>query len=119
MPVGSAQPCERVDEAGEYRQALGPEGGVGGVEAERREQLAMPHRAARAQHFEIALRDPLMGVRVDRVERVHQAIAESISVDIERRMDEMRDVGPVMAVDAVETQCRAEALPLDPQPDLA
>src|SRR5260370_25731946 len=111
MPVWSAQPFELVDEAGDYRQAFGPEGGVGGIEAERGEQLAMPHRAARPQHFEIALGEPLMRVLVDRVERVHQAIAESISVDIERRMDEMRDVGPVMAVEPVETPCPADGLP--------
>src|ERR1700726_3659017 len=34
----SAQPFELVDEAGDYRQTLRPEGRVGGVEAERREQ---------------------------------------------------------------------------------
>ena len=31
---------------------------------------------------------------VDAVERVHQAIAEGVGVDVERRMDEVRDVGP-------------------------
>src|ERR1700746_2094073 len=117
--AGSAQRFELVDEAGDYRQSLGPEGRIGRIETEWREQLAMPHRAARPQHFEVALGEALMRVLVDRVERVHQAIAEGIGVDIERRMDEMRDVGPVMAVDAVETQCRAEALPLNSQPDLA
>src|SRR6516165_7902907 len=110
--ASSTQAFEFVDEAGDYRQTPGPERRVGGVKAKRREQLAMPHRAARAQHSEIALREPLVRVLVDRVERVHQTIAESIGVDIERRVDEMRDVGPVMAVEAVEAQCRAEALAL-------
>src|SRR5438105_13826859 len=102
-----AQLFELVDEAGDYRQAFGPEGGFGGVEAERREQLAVPHRAARPQHFEIARGEALMRVLVDRVERVHQTIAERIGVDVERCVDEMRDVGPVMAIDAVEAQGRA------------
>src|SRR5271155_2619732 len=101
MPAGSAQLFELVDEAGDYRQASGPEGRIGGVEAERREQLAMPHGAARPQHFEIALGEALMRVLVDRVERVHQTIPESIGVDIEGGVNEMRDVGPVIAVDTV------------------
>src|SRR5271169_4016559 len=116
---GSAQPFEFVDVAGDYRHTPGPEGGVGGVEAERREQLAMPHRAARAQHSEIALRETLVRVLVDRVERVHQTIAESIGIDIERRVDEMRDVGPIMAVETVDAQCRTEAFALHVEPDLA
>ncbi len=44
-------------------------------------------------------RSPLL---IDRVERVHQAIAERIGIDIERRMDEMRDVGPERPVVGVE-----------------
>src|SRR5437868_12286369 len=99
---GSAQSFELVDKAADYRQAFGPEGRVGGVEAERREQFAMPHSAARLQHFEIAPGEALVRVLVERIERVHQTIPEGIGVDIERGVDEMRDVGPVMAVDAVE-----------------
>src|SRR5271165_2006495 len=114
----SAELFEFVDEAADYRQALRPEGRVGGVEAERREQLAMPHGAAGAQHFEIALGKTMVRVLVNRIERVHQTIAESIGVDIERRVDEMRDIGPVMAIDAVEAQRRTEALALHREPDL-
>src|SRR5215831_1718060 len=116
---GSGQAFELIDELGDYRQAFGPEGRIGRVKAEGGKQLAMPHRAACAQHFEIALREALMRGLVTRIKRVHQTIAESIGIYIERRVDEMRDVGPVMAVDAVEAQCRAEALALHRQPDLA
>ena len=61
-----------------------------------REQLAVPLCAAGAQHVEIPLREALMRVLVDRIERVHQAIAEGIGVDVERRVDEVPDVGPVV-----------------------
>lgn len=50
----SVELLERGDKAGNYRQAFGPERRVGGGEAKRREQLAMPYRAARLQHREIA-----------------------------------------------------------------
>src|SRR5258705_3024357 len=98
MPVGSGQPFELVDETGDYRQALGPEGRIGGIEAKWGEQLAMAHRAARPQHFEIALREPLVCILVDRVERVYQAVAKRVGVHVKRGVDEIRDVGPVMAI---------------------
>src|SRR5437764_13810480 len=94
----SGELFEFVDEAGDDRQASGPEGGVGRLEAERREQLAMPHRAARPEHFEVALGEPLVRVLVNRVERIHQTIAESIGVDVARGVNEMRDVRPGMPV---------------------
>jgi hypothetical protein len=48
--------------------------------------------AAGGQHREIALGEALVRFLVDRIERVHQAIAERVGVDVERRMDEVRDV---------------------------
>src|SRR5437763_13048872 len=63
----SGELFELVYESGDDRQASGPEGRVGGVEAERREQLAMPHRAARPQHFEVALGETLVRVLVNRI----------------------------------------------------
>ena len=51
----------------------------------------------RAACRDISRQSPVR-VLVDGVERIHQAIAEGIGVDIERRMDEMRDVGPVLAI---------------------
>jgi hypothetical protein len=71
-----------------------PEGGIARVEAEGREQLGMVLGAAGREQVEIALLKALCRVLVDAVERVHQAIAEGVGVDVERRMDEVRDVGP-------------------------
>src|SRR5437763_13556036 len=60
-----------------------------------------------------------MRILVGGVERIHQAVAEGIGIDVERRMDEMRDVGPVVAVGVIETNGRTEALALHLQPDVA
>src|SRR5215469_18391556 len=78
----------------------------------------MAQCAACPQHFEVALGEALMCILINRVKRVHEAISKSIGIDIKRRMDEMWNIGPVMAVDTVEAQCRAEALALHLQPDL-
>ena len=67
--------------------------GIAGVEAEGREQLGMVLRAAGREHRQIALGEALVRALVDAVERIHQAIAERIGVDVERRMDEMADIG--------------------------
>jgi hypothetical protein len=67
------------------------------------EELAMAQRAAGAQQLQIFLGKPLMGILVDRVERVHQTIPEGVGIDIERGVDEMRDIGPVIAIGVVET----------------
>src|SRR5215470_7860750 len=60
-----------------------------------------------------------MGVLVDRVERVHQTVPECVSINVERRMNEMRNISPVIPVRVVETQRRAEALALNLEPNLA
>src|ERR1700739_3781476 len=104
-----AQRLELVDKAGDHRQALVPEGRVGGVEPERREQLLMPLGTAGAQHIEILRGKARLRALIDRVERVHQAIAEGIGVDIERRMDEMWDVGPVPAILILEADRWSQA----------
>src|SRR5712691_1379727 len=98
----STQRFQFVDEAGDDLEAFGPEGWVGGVEVEGGEEFLVAQRAAGAQEGEVAFGKALVGVFIGGVERVHQAIAEGIGVDIERRVDEMRDVGPVVAVGIVE-----------------
>ena len=70
-------------------------------------------------HLEIAGGEALMRVLVDRVERVHEAVPERIGVDVERRMDEVADIRPVVPVLLVEGEGRAEALGLHRHPDLA
>src|SRR5579871_1546469 len=115
----SAQGFELVDEARYHRQALAPEFRIGGVEAEGRQQLLVPSRAAGLEHVEIFLGKAGLRALIDRVERVHEAIAEGIGIDIEGRMDEMRNIGPVAAILILEADCRAEALALDRHPNLA
>ena len=83
------------------------------------QQIAMPQRAAGAQHLEVLVLKSGVALAVDLIERVHQAIAERIGVDVERRVDEVRDVGPEVPVLVVEAEHRAEALALHREPDLA
>lgn len=45
--------------------------------------------AAGLQKLEILLLEALLGIAVDRIERVYQAIAEGVGVDIEGRVDEV------------------------------
>ena len=71
---------------------------------------------AGSQHGEVPLGKTFSGVLVDRVERIHQAVAERIGVHIERRMDEMRDIGPERFVARLELDRRAEAFALHVEP---
>ena len=50
---------EFIDEARNHVEALVPEGRVGGVEAERRQQFLVPLHAARAQHVQEVIRPAL------------------------------------------------------------
>src|ERR671930_483352 len=72
--------------------------------------------AAGGKHLEIALGKTNGCTLVDRVERVHQAIAEGISIDVERRMHEMRDIGPERLIARLELDRLPEALPLHLEP---
>src|SRR6201986_4496810 len=98
----SAEPLQFVDEAADDTEAFVPEGRIGGVQAERRQELVMGLGAARGQHLQIAVGEGRVALLIDRIERVHQTIAERIGVDIKRRMDEMRDVSPEMAISRIE-----------------
>src|SRR5680860_82822 len=94
----SVHGLELVDQALDHLEPHRPEVRVGGIEAERREQFLVVLGAARREHVEIALGKALIGFLVDGIERVHETIAEGIGVDVERRMDEMRDVTPKVLV---------------------
>src|SRR6185312_12840764 len=96
-----------------------PEFRIGGIEPERREQLFMAPRAACLQHVEIFLREALLRALIDGVERIDEAIAERIGIDIEGRVDEVRNIGPVTAVFILEADRRAKALALHRHPDIA
>src|SRR5687767_15998514 len=73
----------------------------------------------RFQHGQIFLGEPLLGLAVARIERIHQAVAESIGIDVERRMDEMRDISPERLISGSKPDRRSQALALDLEPDLA
>ena len=68
--------------------------------------------AARLQHLEILLLKAALGVLVDRVERVHEAVAEGVCVDVEGRVDEVGDVGPEGLVARLQRDRRSQALGL-------
>src|SRR4051812_5198996 len=103
----------------DHRKPDLPEGGIAGVEPEGGEELGMVLRAAGREHGEIAFDEALIGVLVDAVQRVHEAVAEGVGVDVEGRMDEVRDVGPEVLIALAEPDRRAEALVLHRHPELA
>src|SRR5690606_28076629 len=116
-PAGSRfQRLQLVDEPGDHRQAELPEFRPGRVEAERRQELRMMPRAAGLQHVEVLLHEALVRLLVQRIERVHQAIAECVGIDVERRVDEVRYVAPERLVAVAEMDRGAETFPLDLQP---
>src|SRR5690606_37971305 len=91
---GLVQRFQLVDQAGNDTEANLPESGIAGVEAEGLQQFRMVLGAARLQHLEILLLEAALGLPVDRVERVHQAVAESVCIDVEGRVNEVRNIGP-------------------------
>ena len=84
-----------------------------------REQLGIGFRSAGREHREIALGEAIARALVNAVQRVHQAIAERIGVDVERRMDEMPDIGPIGLIAGSERNRGAEAFGLRAHPQLA
>src|SRR5580704_1707746 len=101
---------EFIDEARDDAQSLVPEGGIRGVKAERRQKLLVALHAARLQHVEILRLEILLAGLIRGIERVHQAVAEGVGVDVERRMDEVADIRPVVPVLLVEGEGRPQAL---------
>jgi len=67
------------------------------------------------EHIEVFVFEIGITFFVDRVERVHEAIAEGIGVDVERRMDEVWDVGPECFIAFLEIKDRAEGFCLNPR----
>src|SRR5579862_8053118 len=94
MAQSLAQGRQFVDQPGNDAQAPVPEFRIAGIEPERRQQFGMVLGAAGREHGEITLGETGGRLLVNGVERIHQAIAERIGIDVERRMDEMRNVGP-------------------------
>ena len=73
----------------------------------------MPQGTAGGQHLQVTLGESIGRILIDRIQRIDQAVAEGIGVDVERRMDEVGDIGPVVPVPLVEAQGRTQALGLD------
>src|SRR3546814_13867543 len=82
------------DEALDHAEAALPEGGVGGVQAEGCQQLLVALASAGAQHLQVLLRTARRGALVDRVERVHTAVAEGLGLDLVGHVHAVRHVGP-------------------------
>src|SRR5438046_2438899 len=60
----SAQRFQLINEAGDHAEALRPEGRVGGIEAERRQQLAVAQGATCPQQLQVAFGETAMRVLV-------------------------------------------------------
>src|SRR5262245_5292134 len=110
---------ELVDHGLDHRQAAVPEGAPRGVEAEARDQFGIVLRSACLQHRQILVGKIRVALPIERVERVHQTIAEGVGVDVKRRVHKMRNVGPVVLVARAELDRRPEALGLHLKPELA
>src|SRR4029453_8760455 len=108
-----------VDQAFDDLEPHRPEIRVGGVEAEWREQLLVVLSAPGREHVEIALGETFLRLLVNGVERIHQAIAEGIGIDVERRVDKVRNVAPEGFVTGLQLDRRSETLLLHFKPDLA
>src|SRR5438874_9066016 len=50
---------------------------------------------------------------------LHQAIAERVGVDVERRMDEVRDIHPEILITRTDVDRGTEAFALHAEPDFA
>src|SRR5690606_40625301 len=69
------------------------------------------------EKLQIALRKAFIRLLILCVERVHKTVAEGIRIDIEGRVDEVRDVGPEDVVALVELDRGPEALRRHVEPD--
>src|ERR1700681_943148 len=119
LATSSAHPFQLIGHARDYRQPAFPESGILGVQAEWLEQFGIMLGAAGGEHRQIALGKTRLGMFVNRVERVHQAIAERIGVDVERRMDEVGDIHPEILIAGTDVDRGAQALALHAEPDFA
>src|SRR5229473_1489943 len=109
-------PFQLIDHPRDHRQPAIPEFRVPGVQAKWFEQFGIMLGAAGGQHRQIALGKTTLRILVHRVERVHEAVAEGISVDVERRMDEVRNVHPEILVARADVDRGAETFALHAEP---
>src|SRR5690606_32374062 len=98
-----------VDHAFDDLQTLVPELRLARIEPERRQQFRVVLRSASFQQFEVFRDEARVRFRIETVERVYETIAERVSVDVEGRMDEVRDVRPENIVAVLQIDGRAKA----------
>src|ERR1035438_7511029 len=79
QPLGKL--LQLIDQLGDHAKPPIPELWIAGVQPERGEQFGVMLGAAGREHIEIALGEAGSRMLVDRVERVHHAVAERISID--------------------------------------
>ena len=77
----------------------------------------MVFRAACLQHIKVFLFKIRQPALVGGIKRVHQTIAKGIGIDIERRMHEMRDIGPKGLVSIHEIKDFTQGLRLHRHPE--
>ena len=75
-------------------------------------------RTASGQHGKITLSKPFGRILIDGIKRIHEAIAKGIGVNIERRMDEVRNISPERLIAFAQADRRSEAFALYFKPDL-
>src|SRR3954453_5337422 len=113
----SIQCLELRDHPLDHAKAALPEIRIACIEPEGREQFGMMLGAAGREHFEITLRESRGSTLVNRIKRIHQAVTERIGINVERRVHEMRDIGPEGFVTRLELDRRPQALALHVEPD--
>ena len=91
-----------VNQILDHGQSFQPERRIRGVKTERCQQFGMVFGAAGFQHVEIFFLKAAFGVLIDGIERVNQTVAKRVGVDVERRVNEVRDVGPEGFVTRIE-----------------
>ena len=77
----SSRVFQLVDKALDDAHAAVPEL-IRGVEAERRQKLLVAQCSARLQHLDILVPETIRGFEIDVIEAIHQAIPESVGVDV-------------------------------------
>src|SRR5581483_4860610 len=79
-------------------QAVVPERRVGEVDPDDLAELLGAARAAGAEQLEVARDERLALLEVARVDRQREQLPVGVGVDVARRRDEVRDVGPPRAI---------------------
>src|SRR5919198_4660563 len=74
--------------------------------------------AARRKHRKIALRKSFARSLIDAVEGIYEAIAKGIGINVKRRVDEMRYIGPIGLGHVAKLDCRPKAIGLFATPQI-